>query len=268
MKKKRLIPVLLLKNGFLVQSKGFKRYQNLGNPFAAVKRLSEWAADEIIYLDISTTNDYDLRRDDQGYPNWHKFSEIIQDVAKVTFMPLTIGGRIHTLAEATERFAVGADKISINTEMVQNPELITKMAAQFGSQAVVVSIDTKLTSGTYRVMINGGQRDSGREVLEWAMEAEKRGAGEILLNSVDRDGSRQGYDLELLSRVAGGVKIPVVALGGVGEWWHFAEALEKTPIDAVAAANIFHYSDQSVYFAKKYLYEKGFPVRPPVLFKI
>ena len=268
MKKKRVIPVLLLKNGWLVQSKGFKRHQNLGNPITAVKRLSEWASDEIIYLDISREEKYDLRRDDLGNPNKRIFLGIIEEVSKVTFMPITVGGRIRTIDDMRKRFSVGADKISINTAALESRELISEAAKEFGAQAVVISVDAKIVDGEYRVFSKGGTFDTKLGPKEWAKEAEERGAGEILLNSIDRDGAKTGYDLELLSQVSESVKIPVVALGGVGEWSHLAEALDKTEVDAVAAANIFNYTDQSVFFAKKYLFEKGYNIRPPELLEV
>lgn len=268
MKKKRLIPVLLLQNGWLVQSKGFCRYQNLGNPATAVKRLSEWASDEIIYLDISKEGDYDMRRDDLRHPNRRSFFEIIQDVAKAAFMPMTVGGRIRTLADIGNRLALGADKVSMNTKALEDPSFITAAAKEFGSQAIVVSVDAKIVGGAYRVMAQGGEKETPHEPAEWAREAERRGAGEILINSIDRDGARTGYDIPLFKSVCAAVGIPVIALGGVGEWAHFAEALSETRVDAVAAANIFHYTDQSVYAAKKHLFERGFPVRPPELFSV
>lgn len=265
MKKKRLIPVLLLKNGWLVQSKGFSRYQNLGNPITAVKRLSEWASDEIIYLDISKDDGYDMRRDDLGHPNRHSLSEIIADVARVAFMPLTVGGRIKTLADIESRLALGADKVSINTRALEEPSFITRAANEFGSQCIIVSIDVKTVDGAQVVFSRGGTEKTPYTPTEWARMAECFGAGEILLNSIDRDGAKTGYDIPLLKSVCEAVRIPVIALGGVGEWAHFAEALEKTSVDAVAAANIFHYTDQSVYRAKQYLCEKRFPVRSPEL---
>lgn len=268
MKKRRLIPVLLLRNGWLVQSKGFSRYQNLGNPFSAVKRLSEWASDELIYLDISRDEQYDMRRDDIRHPNRHSFLEIIQDVARVTFMPITVGGRIRTPADVETRLKLGADKIAVNTQPLLEPSFIGSVAREFGSQCVVVAVDAKLVDGRYVVMSHWGTTPTPHEPAAWAAIAEAEGAGEILINSIDRDGMRNGYDLGLLGRVADAVRIPVIGLGGVGEWEHLAEALRQTALDAVAAANIFHYMDQSVYLAKKYLYERGLDVRPPDLLSV
>ncbi|MFH1877243.1 MAG: imidazole glycerol phosphate synthase cyclase subunit [Candidatus Omnitrophota bacterium] len=263
MKKNRLIPVLLLKNGFLVQSKSFKKYQNLGNPVTAVKRLSEWAADELIYLDISREGAYDMRRDDLGHLNRNNIYDIISDVSKGCHMPVTVGGRIRTLDDIAVRLKNGADKIALNTKALEDPEFITQAAGEFGAQCVVVSIDVKETGTGYTVMADGGRFPSGYDPVDWAKKAEEHGAGEILLNSVDRDGRKDGYDIRLLEMVSSSVAVPVIAMGGAGEWPHLAEALRSTKVDAVAAANIFHYYDQSVYLAKKFLYDNGYNVRKP-----
>lgn len=268
MKKKRLIPVLLLRNGWLVQSKQFKRYQNLGNPISAVKRLSEWASDELIYLDITRDDSYDMRRDDLAHPNRNSILDIIADVSKVAFMPITVGGRIRTLQDIEQRLSLGADKISLNTSAIDNPQFIEFAAREFGSQCIVVSIDVKLVEESYRVVTRGLSQITDLAPEEWACRVEQLGAGEVLVNSVDRDGMKNGYDLDLLDRVMRRVRIPVIACGGVGDWEHLAEALEQTDVDAVAAANIFHYSDQSVYLAKKYLHERGLNVRPADLLAI
>lgn len=265
MKKKRLIPVLLLKNGSLVQSKSFSSFKNLGNPVWAVKRLSEWASDELIYLDISRDDTYDLRRDDLNHPNRHTILEIIEDVSKFAFMPITVGGKIKTLQDIEARLSRGADKISINTKAIQDKKFITQAAHEFGSQCVVVSVDVKNINGKYVVMTGNGQIPTKLNPVKWVKIVESLGAGEILLNSVDKDGAKTGYDISLLQQVAEAASIPVIACGGAGEWSHFAEALEKTNVDAVAAANIFQHIDQSVYLAKKYLYDNNYTVRPPDL---
>ncbi len=266
MKKKRLIPVLLLRNGWLVQSKGFKRYQNLGNPTSSVARLSEWASDELIYLDISRDDNYDMRRDDLGHPNRQTFIEIIRDVAQVSFMPITVGGRIRTLKDIETRLLSGADKTAVNTQALRDPTFVAAAAHEFGSQCIVASIDVKLRDdGAYEVMTDGGTAPTGHAPNEWARRVQDEGAGEILLNSIDRDGMRNGYDLPLLRRVSDAVRVPVIACGGAGEWSHLTDALQQTSVDAVALANLLHYVDQSVYLAKKYLYEHGCGVRPPDL---
>lgn len=265
MKKNRLIPVLLLKNGWLVLSRKFNRHQNLGNPITAVRRLSEWASDELIYLDISRDDTYDMRRDDLKHPNRHSMNEIIEDISKVTFMPITVGGKIRALRDIEERLARGADKITINTKPLQDKSFIESAAKEFGSQCIVISIDVKIIHGAYKVMSEGGTKETSYSPDEWARIVEQQGAGEIFLNSIDRDGMGTGYDIELLNIVSNAVRIPVIACGGVGEWAHMAEAFDRTKVDAVAAANIFHYTDQSVYLAKKYMYEHKYTLRPPDL---
>jgi imidazole glycerol-phosphate synthase subunit HisF len=268
MKKKRLIPVLLLRNGWLVQSKQFRRHQNLGNPISAVRRLSQWAADEMIYLDISRDNSYDLRRDDLGHPNRHNILEIIEDVAKAALMPITVGGRIRSMQDIETRLILGADKVCINTKAIDEPQFIERAAREFGSQCIVVAIDVKSSDGMTQVVTEGGTRLTTMAPRAWAQQVEGLGAGEILLNSVDRDGMKTGYDLDLLNIVTQAVRIPVIACGGAGTWGHFAEALKETNVDAVAASNIFHYSDQSIYLARQYLFEQGLNVRPPELLEV
>lgn len=257
--------MLLLKNGWLVQSKDFSRHKNLGNPVTAVKRLSEWASDEVIYIDISRDGAYDMRRDDLNHPNRGNPLDILEDVAKETFMPITFGGRIRTLADIEARLSRGADKISINTIAIDQPDFIDQAAREFGSQCIVVSIDVKTINNELVVVSEGGSRSTCLKPANWAQIVENRGAGEILLNSVDRDGARTGYDIALINSVVESVAIPVIALGGGGEWDHFGEVLDKTGADALAAANIFQFYDQSVYLAKKWLYDRGYNVRPPDL---
>jgi cyclase len=267
MKKNRLIPVLLLKNGFLVQSKGFRNYQNIGNPILAVRRLSEWASDELIYLDITRDDLYDVRREDLRYPNRNNITDIIKDVSKECHMPITIGGKIRTIEDIERRIKNGADKVSINTKPLEDPSFITQAAREFGSQCIIVSIDAKLENGRYVVMSNGGRVPAAYNPVEWAKKAQECGAGEILINSIDRDGMQNGYDINLIDSVSRAVSIPVIACGGVGNWQHFLDAFKNTNVDAVAAANIFHYKDQSVFLAKKYLYENGCNVRKYSLFQ-
>ena len=265
MKKKRLIPILLLQNGNLVQSKGFNSFQNLGNPIHAVKRLSQWGSDELIYLDISRNDNYDIKRDDLKYNNTADFLSIIKKVSKVTFMPITIGGKIKNLKDVEKRLKIGADKVSINSAALKNPKLINMIAKEFGSQCLVISIDVKMVKNQYRIFSDGGSKISNYNLDEWIDIITKNGAGEILINSIDRDGSKKGYDISLLNLVQKRSKIPVIACGGAGNWQHFYEGFKKTNVDAVAAANIFHYFDQSVYLSKKFLYEKKINIRKPDL---
>jgi cyclase len=268
MKKNRLIPIVLLRNGWIVQSKGFSEYQNLGNPVTSVKRLSEWASDELIYIDISSDDKYDQRRDDQGYKNRDNFLDIIRDVSDVAFMPITVGGKIRSLQDIESRLSSGADKVCLNTMAIREPKFIEQAAKEFGSQCIVISIDAKNTQNGHRVYCNGGKVETEFAPNELAVIVENSGAGEILINSIDRDGKGTGYDLKLIGKLAENVSIPVIACGGVGEWEHFSEAFQKTNVDAVAAANIFHYTDQSVFLAKKYLFEANYNVRKPDLIKI
>ncbi len=261
MKKKRLIPVVLLRNGWLVQSKEFKRFQNIGNPMSSVKRFSEWESDELIYLNISKDQSFDMRRDDLGHPNHSSLWDILEDVSKVTFMPITVGGGVKTLEDIQSRLSLGADKVSINSQAIANPDFINKAAREFGSQCVIVSIDAKRIDNKYLVMTQAGHEATSYDVKSWAKLMENSGAGEILINSVDRDGMKTGYDIDLLNEVAENVNVPVIALGGVGDFSHFAEALEQTKVDAIAAANIFQYVDQSVFLAKNYLVDRGYNIR-------
>jgi cyclase len=266
MLKNRLIPCLLLRNGLIVQSKQFKRWQVLGNPTTAVRRLSVWASDELIYLDISPNPVYDLKRDDLNHPNRGSLTEIIQDVARYCFMPLTFGGGIRTMEDIRIRLGAGADKVSLNTQAVLTPTFVTEAAETFGSQCVVISIDAAINGkGRHEVKIHRGKEWTGLSPVEWAVEAEKRGAGEILLNSVDRDGAMKGFDIDLIRSVVEAVSIPVIAIGGAGRWEDLGAALSEGRASAVSAANIFHYTEQSVLNAKKYLFSQGFSVRDPKL---
>lgn len=266
MLKHRLIPVVLLRNGVVVQSKGFKRYQMLGNPVTIVQRLSDWAADELIYLDISSDRTFDMGRGDLNTKAQSDILEVLHDVAKECFMPLTFGGGIRTLHDVFDRVCAGADKVAINTQPLDEPDFIDQCAQEFGSQCIVISIDVRTSGdGAWTVFKGRGKISTERKPVEWAKEAESRGAGEILLNSIDRDGRGNGYDLDLIRAVVEAVNIPVIACGGVGEWNHLADGLTLGKADAVAAANIFHYRENSVYNAKHYLYQAGLNVREPLL---
>ena len=261
MLKKRLIPVLLLKNGLLVRSELFNIHQIIGNPIYEVKRFNEWNVDELIYLDISRDDQYDLRRDDHKVKGLTNPLQIIEEVSKTCFMPLTWGGRIRTVDEMWQRISRGADKITINTAGVRSPELITQGAKVFGSQAIVVSIDVlRHPNGETEVFIDGGREPTGMKPEEWAKQVEELGAGEILLNSIDRDGTGKGYDLELISTVAAATRIPVIVCGGVGRYEHYVEGI-KAGASAVAAANIWHFKELSDRGGKRTLSKGGVEVR-------
>lgn len=265
MKKKRVIPVLLHKEGWLVQSKSFNEYKKLGNAQKAVQRMSEWDSDELIYLDISKTETYTTNRSDTAAPEYQDLIELIGEVSKVARMPITIGGGIKTIADIELRLRAGADKISINRAAIENPSIIASASREFGRQCIVVSIDYEELGEERLLHIGNGKVSaaSPKKALDWLLEVEELGAGEILLNSVSRDGMKSGYDISFLEKASNALNIPLIACGGAGSWEHLAEVLIQTNVDAVAAANIFHFQDQSVFLARRYLASRGIPVRPP-----
>jgi imidazoleglycerol phosphate synthase cyclase subunit len=260
----RLIPVLLLKHGLIVRSQLFKVHQVIGNPMSTVERLSQWNADELFILDISRgEGGHDLRRDDlhQQYAG-NTAIDVLREVAKCCFMPLTFGGRVRSIADIEARLAAGADKVAINSAAFDDPALIDAAARRFGVQCVVGAIDTlRHSDGNYEVYVDGGKRATGLDPGTWARELAVRGAGEIFLNSIDRDGSGQGYDVELISRIANTVAIPVVVCGGVGRYDHFPAAIQAGAA-AAAAANIFHFFELSYCHAKKACLAAGIAMRP------
>jgi len=263
MLKKRVIPVLLLRDGYLVQSKGFSRHQKLGNAFWAVRRMSEWGADELIYLDITTDGKHDAKRDDLAHGNPVSTAGIIQQMSAFAFMPVTVGGGIRTLADIEQRLTWGADKVSVNSLLATHPERVREAADEFGTQCIVASIDSAEIDGVHIAHTHGGRSTTGIDTVNWARFAEQLGVGEIPLNAIDRDGRQCGFDIELIEAVSTSVSVPVIALGGAGDWYDLEEVLSDTQASAVAAANVFHCRDQSVYLAKHYLFEKGCAVRRP-----
>ena len=260
MLKTRLIPCLLLMNGLLVRSEEFRRHQVIGNPIHQVERFSAWAVDELVYIDITREGAHDLRRDDHKVKGSADVLEILEAIARSCFVPLTFGGGIRTLEDIRVRLARGADKVTINTAAIEDPAFITEAAGAFGSQAIVVSIDALQRPGGWEVMAGWGRRETGLDVVEWAREVERRGAGEIFLNSVDRDGMAGGYDVALIEAVSGATAIPVIACGGVGRFKHLIAGVHAGA-SAVSAANIFHFTEHSTQRAKKTLAEAGIPVR-------
>jgi cyclase len=260
--KVRLIPCLLLKNGVLVRSQAFDVHQAIGYPLNEVERFNQWSVDELIYLDISRDGTYDIGRSDHKVANLASSLEILDAVSRTCFMPLTFGGGIRTFEDVRVRLQRGADKVAMNTAAFETPDLVTAAATSFGSQAIVVSIDVRgdAESG-YEVVTRGGSTGTGRDPGSWATEVERLGAGEILLNSVDRDGTGKGYDLDLVREVTSRVRIPVIALGGVGTYEHFAPAVQHAGASAVAAANIFHFKELSDRNAKRALKRAGVDVR-------
>ncbi len=261
MLKKRLIPVLLLQNGLLIRSELFRIHQIIGNPIHEVERFTQWSVDELIYLDITRDGSYDLRRGDLKVRGLDDPLTILEAVSRVCFMPLTWGGRLRTLTDMRERFARGADKITVNTAACRNPGLISDAAREFGSQAVVVNIDVRRhPDGRCEVFCDGGLEATGRAPEVWAREVEERGAGEILLQSIDRDGTAKGYDLELIAAVSSAVKVPVIALGGVGQYEDYVEGIQAGA-SAVAAANLWHFKELADRGGKRVMARAGIPVR-------
>ena len=256
MLKTRLIPCLLLMNGLLVRSEEFRLHQVIGNPINQVERFNAWAVDELIYIDITREGAHDLRRDDHKIKAKTDLLDIIDEVSRTCFMPLTFGGGIRTVEDIRLRLAHGADKVTINTAAVERPDFIEEAAGVFGSQAIIVSIDAQQRE----VMTRWGREATGLDVVEWAREAEARGAGEIFLNSVERDGMAGGYDLPLIEAVSEATSIPVIACGGVGRFKHLVDGV-AAGASAVSAANIFHFTEHSTQHAKRALAEAGVPVR-------
>jgi imidazoleglycerol phosphate synthase cyclase subunit len=260
----RLIPVLLLKHGVLVRSQAFRTHQVIGNPMSTVERFSNWNVDELILLDIGADDFHDLRRDDiqQRYQGTSAV-DVLREVAKVCFMPLSFGGRIRTLEDIHERLAAGADKVVVNTAALDNPSFIEAASRRYGAQCIVVSIDAlHHGKGRYEVYAASGRRPTGLNPVDWAREAARRGAGEIFLNSIDRDGAATGYDLRLTRSTARAVDIPVITCGGVGSYEDFASGVSEGGASAVAAANIFHFFEHSYPRAKQTCIDAGIPMRP------
>ncbi|MEA5090919.1 imidazole glycerol phosphate synthase cyclase subunit [Solidesulfovibrio sp.] len=263
MLKTRLIPVLLLMDGALVRSEQFRTHQIIGNPIHEVERFNEWNVDELIYLDISRKPYCGGRRDDQKVRGVTSHLDILDAVSRTCFMPLTWGGGIRSIEEMRERFARGADKITVNTAAHDDLGLVTRAAKAYGSQAVVVSIDVlRRPDGSPEVVTAMGTRPTGLDPASWARCVQEAGAGEILLQCVDRDGTGAGYDLEVVSMVAAATRIPVIALSGVGRFEDYAAAVTAGAA-AVAAANIWHFKELSDRQGKRALSRAGIETRLP-----
>lgn len=262
MLKRRLVPVVLVRDGLCVQSRQFTRYQVLGKPESVVQRLSVWASDELVILNISRGDRLTPGRTDTRYVDHVDSLGLLSEVARVALMPISAGGGIRSLSDIEAHLRSGADKVVVNSQALATPDFVDESSRAFGAQCIVVSIDFRWEGDRWSVYADGGRAATERSLVDWGIEVAERGAGEILVNSIDRDGSRSGYDIPALEAVTESAGIPVIALGGVGAWPHFAEGLDAG-VDAVAAANIFHHSENSVYEAKAHLYEAGYPVRKP-----
>jgi len=259
--KVRLIPVLLLQNGLLVRSEQFRIHQIIGNPINEVKRYNEWNVDELVYLDITREGHYDMRRDDHRHKGMTGPMEILEQVSRTCFVPLTWGGRLRTVEQMRECFRRGADKIVLNSAAWSSPDVVTEAAKRFGNQAVVVSMDVrKHPDGRYEVFVEGGRTSTGVGPVEWARRAAGLGAGELLLQSIDRDGTAEGYDTGYIDAVAAAVSIPVIACSGVGLFEHYVDGVHAGA-SAVAAANIWHFKELADRQGKRALAQAGVNVR-------
>ncbi len=251
MLKKRLIACLLIRDGLIVQSIGFKKYLPIGFPKYPLEFVNKWDVDEIVLLDMSATKE-----------NRTINIDLLELLSKSCFVPLTVGGGITNIEDVKNIIRAGADKVSINTIAIKKPNFITDIADKFGSQCAVVSIDCRLDNdGFYRVYTNSGKENTNLIASEWAKEVEDMGAGEIFLNSVDRDGSKKGYDINLIKEISNSVSIPVIACGGVGDFKDFAPGISEGGASAVAAGNIFHYIEHSTIVAKMHLLQSNIDIR-------
>ena len=249
---KRIIPCLDVKNGRVVKGVYFVDLRDAGDPVEIAAAYDRAGADELVFLDITASSDAR-----------NTVVDMVRRVAETVFIPFTVGGGIRTVEDFRLLLREGADKISINSSAIQNPSLISEAADKFGRQCVVVAIDAKRRSdgSGWNIYKNGGRIDMGIDAVEWAMEADRRGAGEILLTSMDCDGTKSGYDLELTRTIADHVSVPVIASGGAGTKEHFYEALTDGHADAALAASLFHYKELEINEVKQYLLDRNVPVR-------
>jgi len=247
---KRIIACLDVRDGQVVKGVNFEGLRSAGEPAELARRYNVEGIDELVILDITAT--IEARR---------ALADTIRAVARELFIPLAVGGGIRTEADAAAAVDAGADKVSLNTAALSNPALITTLAQRYGSQAILVAIDAKKDGDRFAVYARSGQTAANRDAVEWAREAESRGAGEILLTSIDRDGTKRGFDCELTAAVSSAVSIPVIASGGAGALDHFVEVFTAGRADAALAASIFHYAETSVRALKNHLHQHGIPVR-------
>jgi imidazoleglycerol phosphate synthase, cyclase subunit len=249
---KRIIPCLDVNNNRVVKGTNFVNLRDAGNPVEVAKAYNEAGADELVFLDITATSDHR-----------NTVVDMVRKVAEQVFIPFTVGGGIRTVDDFKVLLREGADKISINSAAIMNPRLISDAADKFGRQCVVVAIDAKRRADGkgWNIFKNGGRVDMGIDAVEWAMEADRLGAGEILLTSMDCDGVKEGYDIELTRTIAENVSVPVIASGGAGKMEHFYDALTEGGADAALAASLFHYKELEIIDLKKYLNDKGVSVR-------
>ncbi len=247
---KRIIPCLDIKEGRTVKGVNFEGLRDAGDPVELAQRYSTEGADELVFLDITAT--LEKRK---------TLIELVKRISSHISIPFTVGGGIRTIDEIEELLKAGADKVSLNSSIIKTPELINEASRIFGAQAIVAAIDAKKMNGYWNVFIKGGTEDTGMDAIEWMQEVEERGAGEILLTSMDKDGTKSGFDIELLTNVNGKVSIPVIASGGAGTIEHCVEAIQTANADAVLAASIFHFKEIEIQKLKTVMKEKGIPIR-------
>jgi len=247
---KRIIPCLDVDKGRVVKGVKFQNLRDAGDPVEVAKSYEEQSADELVFLDITASAE-----------ERKIMIEVVQRVAETIFIPFTVGGGVSSLEDIRRLLSAGADKVSINTAAVKNPQLIYESAKRFGSQCIVVAIDAKRSERGWEVYIHGGRTPTGLDAVEWAKRVEGLGAGEILLTSMDADGTKKGYDIELNRAVASAISIPVIASGGAGTMEHFYEVFAQTNVDAALAASLFHFKEVSIPGLKAYLKNKGVHVR-------
>ena len=250
MLKNRIIPCLDVKNGRVVKGINFVDLKDAGDPVEQAKIYSDGGADEICFLDITASNE-----------NRDTIYDVVERTSKKCFVPLTVGGGIRGVEDINKLLNCGADKVSINTAAVQNPEMITESSKKFGSQCIVVAIDAKKNGNKWEVFTHGGRNNTSLDAIEFAKKMEGNGAGELLVTSMDRDGTQIGYDNDLMFKISSTVNIPVIASGGVGNLDHLVDGIKLGNASAVLAASIFHYGTHSINEAKQYLNSKGIPVR-------
>ena len=250
MLKNRIIPCLDVKNGRVVKGINFVDLKDAGDPVEQAKIYSDGGADEICFLDITASNE-----------NRDTIYDVVKDTSKKCFVPLTVGGGVRSIEDINKLLNCGADKVSINTAAVQNAEVVIESSKKFGSQCIVVAIDVKKNGEIWEVFTHGGRNNTNINAIEFAKKMEECGAGELLITSMDRDGTQAGYDINLMNKISSTINIPVIASGGVGNLDHLVDGIKLGKASAVLAASIFHYGKYSVKEAKQYLDSKGIPVR-------
>ena len=247
---KRIIPCFDVRDGIVVKGTKFENIKEVSEPVVLAKKYNAMGADELVFYDITAS-----------FEGRKLFTEIVEKIANEVFIPLTVGGGISTVEDFSRVLGAGADKVSINSSAVKNPQLITDAAKKFGSQCVVLSMDVKRVDGKFMVFVKGGRENTGLDAIEWAKKGESLGAGELVINSMDVDGVKNGFDKELLEAISQVVTIPIIASGGAGNMEHFKDVFEVKGVDAGLAASIFHFGEVEIPELKKYLKEQGVAVR-------